>query len=177
MAEIIHTQKYLQVNKIIMQVVIISAGNRCNSGWLLMKHTAGHLIFTHTMCVCACACMCVGDVAKMFYLWWIWDQYYSSIQGHALWLSEHAQFYLCVSVCVHLPWLQAGGTYSKGRTETQYLQYSPKWVFIFRRQDNLLAYQTVLAILPWEHIYNGLVYIKSNPAAGLKFRALQCIWT
>lgn len=69
LADYTHTQISLQVNKIIMQIVIQSAGNRCNCGWLLMKHTAGHLIFTHTMCVCAYVCMHVWGSAKMFYLW------------------------------------------------------------------------------------------------------------
>lgn len=47
--------------------------------------------------------------AKMFYLWWIWDKHYSFTQGHAVWLSEHAQFCLCISVCVHLYEPETGG--------------------------------------------------------------------
>lgn len=50
---------------------------------------------------------------------------------------------VCVSVCVFVL-IKIGGEMdrcdSQGGTESVYLQYSPEWVFIFRRQNNLFTF-------------------------------------
>lgn len=141
MAEITSTQ-----NEFRKATLVLWAGltNLCKTDIFaymhkLMRHTVEYYwIFSHRSAVCGWQrCFTSGEYETNIIP--------SSKVTQCGWVSM-LSFCLCVPVRVHLYEQQTG----RGELWTLYLQYSPEWVFIFRRQKHLFTFQAILSICTWK---------------------------